>query len=65
MSNALQAWTMLDGNTMCGRIESQNWGTAHVVRIDGGTCTIDVQRLRPATPEDMRLALAFFANIGK
>ena len=62
------AWTMLDGNTMCGIVEDYwDYGSAivYVGRIDGGVCEVKRSELRPATLEDFQAAAAFFRDIGK
>lgn len=65
MIDKVVAWTMLDGNTMCGRVTAVYFGRLHVTRFDDGTCTIDAERVRPATDSDITSAFRFFANIGK
>jgi len=59
------AWTMLDGNVMCGRITGKFGTTLYVTRVDGGTCTVPARWARPASCNDVEAACRFFALIGK
>jgi hypothetical protein len=58
------AWTMRDGNTMCGQVTDRIGNTLYVVRVDGGSCTISADQTRPADCDDVDAACRFFARIG-
>jgi hypothetical protein len=60
------SWRMADNNIMCGTVEHAIfYPSVSVTRIDGTACTIQADRLEPATYERMEEAVKFFANIGK
>jgi len=59
------AWTMRDGNVMCGKVRDKMYGTVYIVRVDGSQCSIDESRLHPASCDEVEAACRFFATIGK
>ena len=64
-SGAQVAWTMLDGNTMTGRVETLYGDRVNITRVDGGQCQVDIGKLRLAVREDVQASVEFFQNIGK
>lgn len=59
------AWTMADGNIMAGTVRDLGFGSAHITRVDGGSCRVQESQLRIATIDDIEAAYSFFATIGK
>lgn len=56
------AWNMPDGNVMAGDIYFDGFSNYDIKRVDGGVCSIDKNRVRKATPEDVLAAVAFFGK---
>jgi len=59
------AWTMLDGNTMCGKVVEQIGKTTSVRRIDGTCVNVNENMLRLATTEDVDGAIDFYRTLGQ
>jgi hypothetical protein len=59
------AWFMLDGYTMAGKVQTNDFGYSRVERVDGTFCRVENSRLRAASLDEIDSACQFFANIGK
>lgn len=59
------AWTMFDGNIMVGRVVQDLFSRTEVARVDGTRCTVEPEKLRPATQDDFDSAVRFFKTLGR
>ena len=58
------AWNMLDGNVMAGDViqvgHREGRDLLNVVRVDGSTCAVPADKVRDATPDEIKAARAFY-----
>jgi hypothetical protein len=58
------AWKMFDGNIMAGEVVDVGMTIYSVKRVDGTVCTLDQEKARPATAEDVMKAIKFYQTLG-